>query len=107
MGVDVSYDTPHSYHCFASLDIRLPPSAITLPTSAEPLTRDKAGRDTDAKPTVWQLSPSGPDHSNRVKGEVAINIVTTETKRGNRQAALDGPTECLTYHDPFSYVYKK
>jgi hypothetical protein len=34
MGVDVSYDTPHSYHCFASLDIRLPPLVITLPTSA-------------------------------------------------------------------------
>jgi nitrite reductase (NAD(P)H) len=75
---------------------------------AEPLTRDKAEKATDAKPTVWQLSPSGHDHSNRVKeGEVAINIVTTETKRGNGQAALDGPIECLTYRDPFSYVYKK
>lgn len=75
---------------------------------AEPLTRDKAEKATDTKPTVWQLSPSETDHSNRAKeGEVAINIVTTETKRGNRQAALDGPTECLTYRDPFSYVYKK
>lgn len=83
-----------------------------VPTSnvavAEALTRDKAEKATDAKPTVWQLSPSGPDHSNRVKeGEVAINIVTTETKRGNRKAALDGPIECLTYRDPFSYIYKK
>jgi hypothetical protein len=75
---------------------------------AEPLTRDKAEKAIDAKHTVWQLSPSGTNHSNRAEeGEVAINIVTTEMKRGSRQAALDGSTECLTYRDPFSYVYKK
>ncbi|KAG1736104.1 uncharacterized protein EDB91DRAFT_1142842 [Suillus paluster] len=41
------------------------------------------------------------------EGEVAINTVTTQMKHGNRQAALEGPIECLTYRDPFSYVYKK
>lgn len=41
------------------------------------------------------------------EGEVAINTVTTRMKHGSRQAALDGPIECLTYRDPFSYVYKK
>ncbi|KAG1902240.1 uncharacterized protein F5891DRAFT_1025513 [Suillus fuscotomentosus] len=75
---------------------------------AEPLTRDKAQKAIDAKPTAWQISPLGSTPSNRVKeGEVAINTVTTQMKHGNRRTALDGPIECLTYRDPFSYVYKK
>jgi nitrite reductase (NAD(P)H) len=72
---------------------------------AEPLTQDTTEKAIDAKPIAQQISPSG---SNIVKeGEVAINTVTTGMKRGSRQAALDGPIECLTYRDPFSYVYKK
>ncbi|KAG1776329.1 hypothetical protein EV702DRAFT_1179952 [Suillus placidus] len=75
---------------------------------AEPLTRNKAEKAIDAKPTAWQISPSETNRSSRVKeGEVAINTVTTEMKRGSHQAALDGPIECLTYRDPFSFVYKK
>lgn len=61
-----------------------------LISEVEPLTRDKAEKVINAK-----------------EGEVAINTVTTGMKRGSRQAALDGPIECLTYRDPFSYVYKK
>ncbi|KAG2363511.1 hypothetical protein BDR07DRAFT_1483621 [Suillus spraguei] len=57
---------------------------------AEPLTRDKAEKAINAK-----------------EGEVAINTVTTGMKRESRKAAPDGPIECLTYRDPFSYIYKK
>lgn len=75
---------------------------------AESLTRDKAEKVVEAKPIAGQINPSESNYSNIVKeGEVAINTVTTGMKHGSRQAALDGPTECLTYHDPFSYVYKK
>ncbi|KAG1862042.1 hypothetical protein DFJ58DRAFT_715324 [Suillus subalutaceus] len=75
---------------------------------AESLTRDKAEKAIDAKPIAWQISPLESNCSNTVKeGEVAINTVTTGMKHGSRQTALDGPTECLTYRDPFSYVYKK
>lgn len=41
------------------------------------------------------------------EGEVAISTVTAEKKHGKHQAAAGGPIECLTYRDPFSYVYKK
>lgn len=76
--------------------------------AAEPLTRDKAEKAICAKPPVWEICPPETNCSNELKeGEVAINTVTTEIKRGGRQAALDGPIECLTYRDPFSYVYKK
>ena len=60
------------------------------------------------KAIAWEITSSESNRNNKVKeGEVAINTVTTEMKHGGRQAALDGPIECLTYRDPFSYVYKK
>jgi nitrite reductase (NAD(P)H) len=71
---------------------------------AEPLTRDKSSKAIRTVPTVWELSPS---ETNVKEGEVAISTVTAEKKHGKHQAAAGGPIECLTYRDPFSYVYKK
>ncbi|KAG2156771.1 uncharacterized protein EDB93DRAFT_1238676 [Suillus bovinus] len=103
MGVDVASFGDYFADKRSARDILTHKVAV-----AEPLTRDKAEKVIDGKPSVWKISPSGSNCSNGVKeGEVAINTVTTEMKRGSRQASLDGPLECLTYRDPFSFVYKK
>lgn len=103
MGVDVA-----SFGDYFA-DKRSAQGALTSKVAvAESLTRDKAEKVVEAKPIAGQINPSESNYSNIVKeGEVAINTVTTGMKHGSRQAALDGPTECLTYRDPFSYVYKK
>lgn len=64
----------------------------------EPLNEDKAKKAMHTTSTARELVK---------EGEVAINTVITEKKHGGRQIVADGPIECLTYRDPFSFVYKK
>ncbi|KAJ8585502.1 nitrite reductase [Rhizopogon salebrosus TDB-379] len=64
----------------------------------EPLNEDKAKKAMHTTSTARELAK---------EGEVAINTVITEKKHGGRQIVTDGPIECLTYRDPFSFVYKK
>jgi nitrite reductase (NAD(P)H) len=64
----------------------------------EPPNEDKATKAIHTTSTARELVK---------EGEVAINTVTTKKKHGGHQVVADGPIECLTYRDPFSFVYKK
>jgi len=55
-------------------------------------------------PTALELKPS---EINAKEGEVTINAITVGKNRGKHEVTAGGPIECLTYRDPFSYVYKK
>jgi len=70
----------------------------------EPSIGDKTEKAIHATTTARELNSS---ETTLKEGEVAINTVIAEKKHGRRPAAADGPVECLTYRDPFSYVYKK
>ncbi|KAF8843892.1 nitrite reductase [Paxillus ammoniavirescens] len=89
--------------CF--VDKRIPRGVPRVKTEVAPTEPLPSSRSTQSnKPnrqTVWEIKI---DEST---GEAPAKKQSGQGSSKRHAAATDGPIECLTYRDPFSYVYKK
>ncbi|KAH7909470.1 hypothetical protein BJ138DRAFT_1066987 [Hygrophoropsis aurantiaca] len=110
MGVDVA-----SFGDYFA-DKRIPRGVAKADTSkvgvaaAEPLPRDKAEHRPKTGEPVWEIKiDEAPRPTVKVETVASSDATVDGEKKSvhRRHAASDGPIECLTYRDPFAFVYKK
>ncbi|KDQ57287.1 hypothetical protein JAAARDRAFT_194442 [Jaapia argillacea MUCL 33604] len=91
--------------------VGMPKVEVVAPTSNE-----LNGQDTRPKKLVWEVKVDDiVTGSGSASGEtigVKVEIPKASEKAAGhahsaKKRALEGPVECLTYRDPFSFVYKK